>query len=688
MTRHSAAGTSSTTAGASRLHAPRLQVRAGLLDEGDDATRDGLRAVLDAAGLEVCEVAPDDALARAGSAKALTQLRSCDFVVARLGCARAAATLLARLQRRPDAPPLLLLLGEVEPAQELELLDKGCAWVLGGARHDLLPHAVRRMRDAAAQLRALGDAGTQLRRVGERFEAVFAHAPTSVLVFELDAYRLLEANPVACRMFDLPQAGLDEVSLPSLVHAQDLGALHAAVRQLRDGVDTRVRLELRMCRRDGNDFWGDLSLACLGAVGGVPGSLIAHVLNISLRKQAEASAADTQAELERRVREKTADLVVQRRRVESLYAISSQVAAAQTMAQMGDEFVVALRRLAAADAVVLRRCDPQQGFGEVLAAAGVPREECLLPGNCDPSGAPDGACGIDAGGAWPRCLPAHARRMLRMPVVSQGRRLAVLDLAYAGDARLPGADELPLLEAAVGHLASGMEALRSAALEREAAVAAERGLLARELHDSIAQALAFMNIQLEILRSALQAADAARTAHALEELDAGLRESSEDVRELLLHFRTRTTAEDIAPAIRSTLQKFELQCAVPVQLDLDTRGRSLDADVQVQLLHILQEALSNVRKHACATRVHVVVRSIPHWRIEVRDDGRGFDPAARARDAQAHVGLQIMRERAAQIGATVRLRSRPGEGTEVVVERAPPHAAAGAGERRLHVGGA
>jgi two-component system nitrate/nitrite sensor histidine kinase NarX len=84
------------------------------------------------------------------------------------------------------------------------------------------------------------------------------------------------------------------------------------------------------------------------------------------------------------------------------------------------------------------------------------------------------------------------------------------------------------------------------------------------------------------------------------------------------------------------------------------------------VLHMVQEALSNVRKHAHATTVHVRVQPGPPWRFEVSDDGRGFDSSASAGDS--HVGLRIMRERAQRIGAQVSVQSRVGAGTRVSIE--------------------
>jgi two-component system nitrate/nitrite sensor histidine kinase NarX len=193
----------------------------------------------------------------------------------------------------------------------------------------------------------------------------------------------------------------------------------------------------------------------------------------------------------------------------------------------------------------------------------------------------------------------------------------------------------------------------------------ERSRVGKELHDSIAQSLAFLKIQVSLLRGALRRGDTAGVDRTVQEIDEGVRESYADVRELLLHFRTRTNAQDIESALRSTLQKFEQQAGVPTQLHIEGHGVPLPTDVQVQVLHVVQEALSNVRKHAHAGLVQVHVRQTPEWRFEVCDDGRGFDAGSEPGDS--HVGLRIMRERAERIGAHVTVHSQRGHGTRVAI---------------------
>jgi two-component system nitrate/nitrite sensor histidine kinase NarX len=264
------------------------------------------------------------------------------------------------------------------------------------------------------------------------------------------------------------------------------------------------------------------------------------------------------------------------------------------------------------------------------------------------------------------CRRAGFRTLISLPVRLHERVLGEVDLFFRADVQLDP-EERDLLDTLASHLASAMESLRAAALEREAAVAQERGLLAQELHDSIAQSLAFLKIQAQLLRDAMRRNDTDAMGRVIGELDAGVRESYADVRELLVHFRTRTSDEDIEPALRTTLSKFEHQTGLAARLEMQGHGVALAPDVQVQVLHIIQEALSNVRKHSHAREVTLRVSCGPSWRFEVHDDGLGFSADA-ASDNETSVGLRIMNERAERIGATVKVVSAPGAGCSVILD--------------------
>ena len=201
-----------------------------------------------------------------------------------------------------------------------------------------------------------------------------------------------------------------------------------------------------------------------------------------------------------------------------------------------------------------------------------------------------------------------------------------------------------------------------AALDREVAVSEERNLLAQELHDSIAQSLAYLNIQVQLLHEDLQGGRTAAALQGLEQIREGVQESYDDVRELLVHFRTRIGNTDLETAIRTALDRFEGQTGIQALYSREGAAPELSPEHVLQVMHIVQESLSNVRKHAHASHVDILLAGDVR-QITISDDGVGFDAG---RDAgETHVGLRIMRERAHRIGAELALDSAPGHGTVV-----------------------
>ncbi|NMM07596.1 type IV pili methyl-accepting chemotaxis transducer N-terminal domain-containing protein [Polaromonas sp.] len=384
--------------------------------------------------------------------------------------------------------------------------------------------------------------------------------------------------------------------------------------------------------------------------------------------------------LESQVEAKTRHIEAQRLRLEALYEVSAFLAQAGSISELARGFAQRVRSVMKADAAAVRWSDEANQRYLMLASDCFPQElveveRSLLAGAC--------ACGNLQADARTRVIPilSHAEAPVRhcaragyeslvsVPIRLQQRLLGEFNLFFRSPVTL-SADETELLDALASHLASALEGLRTAALEREAAVSDERALLARNLHDSIAQSLAFLKIQVQLLRTAVQRNQPAQTQTALDELDTGLRESIGDVRELLIHFRTRTNTDNIEQALQETLQKFQHQTGLPTQLQVRGEGLPLLPDVQVQVLHVLQEALSNVRKHARARQVNLQVLKGAFWRFVVHDDGIGFD--ASQGHGPSHVGINIMRERAAGIGAALEVASEPAHGTTVTLTL-PPH---------------
>lgn len=386
--------------------------------------------------------------------------------------------------------------------------------------------------------------------------------------------------------------------------------------------------------------------------------------------------------LEQKVAQKTAQLEEKHERLESLYEVTALVATATTLDELAQGFAKAVARIAHADGVAVRWSDQANQRYLMLAAHGLPSamveaELCLDKGDCHCGSPPPTMPNLrvipirdESKAQLEHCAVAGFGTVVNIPVRLHERNMGEVDLFFHARVN-PSAAERSLLEALSSHLASAMENLRLAALQKEAAVSQERHLLARELHDSIAQSLAFLKIQVQLMRDAVQSEQPAEIKQVLEEIDIGVRESYNDVRELLLHFRTRTNTEDIEPALATTLRKFEHQSGLKTVLNITGQGMPLSPDLQIQVLHIVQEALSNVRKHARASQVWLDVQQQPAWRFEVRDNGIGFNTHDDTLD-ETHVGLRIMTERAQRIGAEMEVISTPGHGSSVILSLPTP----------------
>jgi two-component system nitrate/nitrite sensor histidine kinase NarX len=384
--------------------------------------------------------------------------------------------------------------------------------------------------------------------------------------------------------------------------------------------------------------------------------------------------------LEARVTEKTRSLAEQNARLGTLYDMTAYLNASSSIEELARGFlrrlIVAtgaaggLVRLVSRDGETLHRF-VEQGLGTSF----LERETCIARNEC--------ACGDAATHGvpvihvlrgkrlpfpvtLPHCSVAGFGTIAAFPIAAHRQVLGIYNLFFADTRDIP-TETRHMLESLGQHLGTAIENVRLASREREVAIAEERNLLAQELHDSIAQSLAFLNLQVQLLRRSLSAGRSAEVSETLEAIQSGVQESYADVRELLTHFRTRASEADVEHGLRSLLARFERQAGVPTALSIEGNALPLAPDDQLQVMHILQEALSNVRKHAHAKRVEIEVQRGPGYCFVIRDDGRGFDPARPPGDGDAHVGLRIMRERAEKIGAAVTITSRPGRGTEIAL---------------------
>jgi two-component system, NarL family, nitrate/nitrite sensor histidine kinase NarX len=250
-------------------------------------------------------------------------------------------------------------------------------------------------------------------------------------------------------------------------------------------------------------------------------------------------------------------------------------------------------------------------------------------------------------------------------IFAQDQHLGVFSLHFRTEKSFDD-KETALLETLGRLLGTGIENMRLAAREREMAISEERNMVARGLHDSIAQGLNFLNLQVQMLEKSLDTGQQQEAADIVPLLRAGVQESYEDVRELLQNFRSRLTEDDLNSALRKAVRKFRDQTGVDASFKADgSGGPPFAREEQLQILFIVQEALSNIRKHAGADSVLVRVRDGRDFSLSISDNGVGFDSAAVPTAGNSHVGLHIMRERARHINADLAIDSGSGTGTTV-----------------------
>lgn len=228
--------------------------------------------------------------------------------------------------------------------------------------------------------------------------------------------------------------------------------------------------------------------------------------------------------------------------------------------------------------------------------------------------------------------------------------------------------EKALLETLGQLLGVAIENMRLATREREMAISEERNLVAQGLHDSIAQGLNYLNLQVQMLDDSLQNGKLDEVTDIVPALRAGVQESYEDVRELLLNFRGRLVEGDLLGSLESTIDKFRRQTGIAAELVADVDGAPFPREQQLQVLFIVQEALSNIRKHAMASRVEVRLQDQQDFVLTIHDNGMGFDDKILLKKSESHVGIHIMRERAQRIEASLNVTSVPGTGTTVVLQ--------------------
>ncbi len=291
---------------------------------------------------------------------------------------------------------------------------------------------------------------------------------------------------------------------------------------------------------------------------------------------------------------------------------------------------------------------------------------------CTSTGRPDADCAIIHHYAATTCLAVElsgpvCRHVVAVPLRFGGATVGTLDLLFERECDLP-AHSMPLL-AASGELIG--VAIANARRTREilrASLMSERQSMANEVHDSLAQGLTYMRMRMSLLRDAVLGGDGPAAVKYCTDVDEALTHSHRRLRELITYFRSRMDPRGLRWALAEAAQSFPDRTGIALTFDSAVPDLQLPVGREIEVFHIVQEALANVARHANAMRVRLTLdRFAGGYEIVVEDDGIGFPAGALDGDLaeSGHFGIAIMSERARRLGGELALESAAGSGTRV-----------------------
>lgn len=345
-------------------------------------------------------------------------------------------------------------------------------------------------------------------------------------------------------------------------------------------------------------------------------------------------------------------------------------------------FLATMVRLSGAAAGAVRVLSGEGRHLRLVASVGLPPEvaarEKRMPADC-------GACGVaireDAvrqGRDGTACAGTTSlawfggfASMVVVPIAHRGRVLGALNLFLRERHAL--AAEVSLLYRSIGeHLGMAIENARLARENLRMAVMNERQLIVAEVHDSLAQNLAYMKMRIALLLDALEASQGERARKYAADLQQALGEAYADLRELLAQFRSRMDPMGLVHALEGIAAGFEDRTGVALAFENRLADLNLSVDEEANVFHILQEALANVGRHSGATRARLALEERGgDYEFTVEDDGVGFftlggQPGADDRRGPRHqLGVNIMRERAQRLAGRIEIANLPRRGARV-----------------------
>jgi two-component system nitrate/nitrite sensor histidine kinase NarX len=370
-----------------------------------------------------------------------------------------------------------------------------------------------------------------------------------------------------------------------------------------------------------------------------------------------------------------------------LYEIATNLSQPGSLEQLLDGFLDTFIELVDARAASVRLATGD-GHTRLIASRGlapevVERDRIMPSGRC-PCGwcSTEGDIRTQAGtGACARLigrpmLERDCREFVVVPVHYQDRILGVYNLFLDRPLAAMGEDMPQLLISVGRQLGLAVEKARLESEARRLAIMEERNLIGNELHDSFAQSLIGMRLQLKILSEALSRKDIGTAQYEVNGLRRAMAQANADLRDLLTNYRLRIDESGLVQTLAKLVERFRRETGIAVYFQNECQALGLTPAQEIQLFYIIQEALTNIRKHSSARNVRIMLNNEDDlYTVLIEDDGLGMAGTAEDMPGE-HAGLAIMRERTARLPGQIVIESEPGEGTRIVlIFNAPPVAA-------------
>lgn len=369
-----------------------------------------------------------------------------------------------------------------------------------------------------------------------------------------------------------------------------------------------------------------------------------------------------------------------------LARIAADLASGDDLRGLLQRFLDPIVRLAHAQAGAVRVLSPHGDRLELVSALGLPPEilevERLVDSHC-------GFCGeasheqrivwaTDLESCSKRCgeyFGSSCRRVLAVPLVHKGRVLGIYNLFFTSEDEL-SPDVAALLRSIGELLGLALDNLRLEAENMRATVMHERQAMAAEVHDSVAQNLTFIKMRLPLLRDAILAHDQERALKFLDDVNETAGEAHGSLREIVTQFRTRIDPRGLGRAFDALAKRFCMRSGIELQLTNRMPALRLGENEELDVFHIVQEALVNIERHSGARHAWLSIEpTLAGVVLKVEDDGVGPRPRGTGEAAGAHYGIDIMSERARRLHGELRVTPRATGGTQVRLAVPIPKAA-------------